>query len=158
MSRDDVQNWDTLHGLHSIPNTLSDTSSASEDAAVPEKHREPDWDPVTRRWETYCDGKAWSDSDRTTEDMQMPSEGSRFPRIVPQFRTTDASSVDGAQVPPAKEQKHPRPKFNDRCRRWLRNECNLGYQCNYVHEDLEYDDAPVSFDLSPSKYSFMRAF
>ena len=53
---------------------------------------------------------------------------------------------DGAQVLPMKEQKqkHPRPKINERCRRWLWNECNLGYQCKFVHEDLEYDD-PVSF-------------
>ena len=58
-----------------------------------------------------------------------------------------------AQVPPTKEQKHPRPKINERCRRWLRNECDLGYQCNFVHEDLEYDVPPVSFDLSPCKHT-----
>ena len=56
-----------------------------------------------------------------------------------------------AQLLPVKEQKRPRPKINEKCRRWLRNECNLGYQCNFVHEDLEYDVPPVSFDLSPCK-------
>jgi Zinc finger C-x8-C-x5-C-x3-H type (and similar) len=38
------------------------------------------------------------------------------------------------------------PKIDERCRRWLRNECNLGYQCRFVHEDLEYDVSPVSFN------------
>ena len=58
-----------------------------------------------------------------------------------------------AQVLSMKEQNRPRPKINERCRRWLRNECDLGYQCNFVHEDLEYDVPPVSFDLSPCKYT-----
>jgi hypothetical protein len=53
-----------------------------------------------------------------------------------------------------KEPKHRRPKINERCRRWLRNECDLGYNCIFVHEDLEYDDVPpVSFDLLSCKYS-----
>ena len=157
MSNDDVHNWDTLDGLQPVSkpdNTLSDTSSVSEDMTVPEKHKEPCWDPDTGCWETYTDSKAWSDSDGTTEDM----EGTRFPPSVLQSCTTDPSSINGAQVPPMKEQKHPRPKINERCRRWLQNECYLGYQCLYVHEDLEYDDPPVSFDLWPCKYSFMPAF
>lgn len=154
MSSDDVHNRDTFHDLHLIPkpySTSSNTSSISEDMSVPWKHREPCWDPDTGCWETYFDSKAWSVSDGTTEDKQTPSEGRRIPQSVPQSCTTDTSSVKGAQ--PLKEQKRPRPKINDRCRRWLRNECNLGYQCNYVHEDLEYDVPPVSFDLSPRKQS-----
>ena len=147
MSGDDVHNWDTLHGLDPFSkpdNHLSDTSSISEDMSVPGKHREPCWDPETGFWENYTDNKAWSDSDVTTDDMQMPSVGRRNPHSVPQSRTTD-----GTQALPVK---HPRPKINDRCRRWLRNECNLGYQCRFVHEDLEYDP-PVSFDLSPCQHS-----
>jgi hypothetical protein len=132
-SGEDVQqNWDTLHD-----NRLSDTSSISEDLSVPGR-----WDPDTGFWENYTDYKAWSDdSDVTTDDMQTSSEGTggRTPHSIPPSPT---------QVLPMKEQKHPRPKYNERCRRWLWNECTLGYRCNYVHEDLEYDDAPVSFDLS----------
>jgi hypothetical protein len=156
ISNNYVHNWDTLHGLHPISkpdNALSDTSSVSEDMTVPQKYREPNWDPDTGCWEPHADSKAWSDSDATTEDMQAPSEGSRSPHSVSHAYTTDASSVNGAQVPPMKQQKHPRPKINERCRRWLRNECDLGYQCNFVHEDLEYDP-PVSFDLSPCKCPF----
>ena len=63
------------------------------------------------------------------------------------------SKDHSAQVLPVKEQKRPRPKFNERCKRWLRNECHLGYQCNFVHEDLEYDTPSVSFDLSPFKHN-----
>ena len=62
-------------------------------------------------------------------------------------------SLSSDDVLSMKEQKRPRPKINEVCRRWLRNECNLGYQCNFVHEDLEYDVSPVSFDLSPCKHS-----
>jgi hypothetical protein len=74
-------------------------------------------------------------------------------RPVENKNHTASSSSDDVQVLPMKEQKRPRPKINERCRRWLRNECDLGYQCNFVHEDLEYDVPPVSFDLSSCKYS-----
>jgi hypothetical protein len=140
-SGEDVQNWDTLHD-----NRLSDTSSISEDLSVPGR-----WDPDTGFWENYTDYKSWSDdSDVTTDDMQTSSEGTggRIPPSVPPSPT---------QVLPMKEQKHPRPKYNERCRRWLWNECNLGYQCKFVHEDLEYDDAPVSIDSSLCNHSFFMS-
>lgn len=148
---DDVHNWDILDGLHPVSkadNTSSDTSSVSE---VLGKHREPCWDSDTGHWETYANHSAWDDSDGTTEDIQTTSEGRRSfnfnneaPILVPQAPTTNTSSTNRAQVPPVKEWKHPRPKINERCRKWLRNECQRGYQCLYVHEDLEYDDPPVS--------------
>ncbi|KAF8952958.1 hypothetical protein BDZ97DRAFT_1644643, partial [Flammula alnicola] len=34
------------------------------------------------------------------------------------------------------------PRNSERCRNWLRNQCSLGYACNYIHEDLDYDDDP----------------
>lgn len=74
-------------------------------------------------------------------------------RPVENKNHTISLSSDDVEVLPVTEQKHPRPKINERCRRWLRNECDLGYQCNFVHEDLEYDVPPVSFDLSPCKRS-----
>ena len=130
MSSGVVRNWDTLHD-----NRLSDTSSISEDLSVPGR-----WDPDTGFWENFTDNKAWSDdSDVATDDMYTTSEGTGGP--IPHF-----VSPSPTQVLPIKKQKHPRPKYNERCRRWLWNECNLGYQCKFVHEDLEYDDdAPVSF-------------
>ena len=142
-SSDDVHNWDTSDGVHPFFKPYyrsSDTSSVSEDMSIPGKRREPDWDPVTGFWEPYMDSKDWSDSDATTDDMQAPSQGLQNSRSVPQSCTADK-----AQALPVKEEKHPRPKYNERCRRWLRDECNLGYQCNFVHEDLEYDDSPVSY-------------
>jgi hypothetical protein len=126
-SGDDVHNGDALHDSR-----LSDTSSISEDLSVPGNHSEGGWwDPDTGFWENFSDNKAWSDSDVATDDMQTSRQST-----VPQ---------PCVQVPPVKEQKHPRPKYNDRCRRWLWGECNLGYMCKFVHEDLEYDDPPVSF-------------
>lgn len=105
------------------------------------------WDPDTGLWENYADNKAWSDGKGTTNDMQTSPEGTgrQIPHFVPPSDT---------QVFPIKEQKHPRPKNNERCRRWLWGQCNLGYQCNYVHEDLEYDDTLVSFDLLQCRNPF----
>ena len=125
-SGEDLQNWDTLHD-----NRWSDTSSISEDLSVPGR-----WDPETGFWENFTDYKAWSDdSDVTTDDMQTSSEGAGV-------GISHSGPPSPTQVLPVK---HPRPKYNERCRRWLWGECNLGYRCNFVHEDLEYDDAPVSF-------------
>ena len=145
VSGDAVHNGDTSHGLHSKPdNRLSDTSSISEDMSVPGIHRESSWDSDAGCRDAFTDKRGSSDSDVTTDDMQTILEGRRIPHSVPQ---SQSCTTNGAKVPPVKEQKHPRPKINDRCRKWLRNECNLGYQCKFVHEDLEYDDTPVSFNL-----------
>ena len=129
-------------------NRFSDTSSVSEELNVPGR-----WDPDTGFWENYSDNKAWSDdSDVTTDDMQTSPKGTGG-------RIPDSVLASPTQVLPVKEQKHPRPKYNERCRRWLWNECNLGYQCKFVHEDLEYDDSPVSFDLLPcNQFFFMSIF
>lgn len=123
---EDVQNWDTWHD-----NRLSDTSSISEDLSVPGR-----WDPDTGFWENYTDYKAWSDDSDVTTDASEGT-GGQIPSSVPPSPTQ--------VLPPVKEERHPRPKYNERCRRWLWNQCDLGYRCNFVHEDLEYDDAPVSF-------------
>ena len=40
--------------------------------------------------------------------------------------------------------KHYRPRNRHRCERWVRNKCDLGFDCKYVHDDLDYDsDEPV---------------
>ncbi len=39
-------------------------------------------------------------------------------------------------------QKRPRPKTNEVCWGSQRDWCTLGYDCPFIHEDLEYD--PVS--------------
>ncbi|KAF8156708.1 hypothetical protein B0H34DRAFT_471848 [Crassisporium funariophilum] len=44
---------------------------------------------------------------------------------------------------------HARPRNNERCRKWLRAQCDLGYDCDYVHDDLEYDDKPELSNISP---------
>lgn len=155
-----MHSWDTLDGLHPVSrsdNDSSDSSSISED--VSRKPREPDWDPDTGQWKTYDDCNAWSDSNNTTEDMgrRLLHLENEAPIFVSQSYTPNTSSVNGAQAPTV-QQKHPRPKYNERCRLWLRDKCELGYECNYVHEDLEYDDSLVGFDLLPYKHSFMQRF
>lgn len=149
-SHDDVHNWDVLDGLHPVSKSdgaSSDTSSVSEDLAG--KYGEPSWDAITGVWETNDGNSVWSDSDGTIEDVQTSSKGRqlhRFGNEAPIFVTS--SSVV--------EQKHPRPKYNERCRNWLRDQCDRGYQCMFVHEDLDYDDLPVSFNLLPCQYFNVR--
>uniref|UniRef100_A0A8H7XSH5 Uncharacterized protein n=1 Tax=Psilocybe cubensis TaxID=181762 RepID=A0A8H7XSH5_PSICU len=45
--------------------------------------------------------------------------------------------------------KHYRPKHGKPCYRWQRNECNLGFNCSYVHGDLKYDEDPASVAAPP---------
>ena len=59
----------------------------------------------------------------------------------------EKSVLDQTPVPPASPpvvKKHYRPRNRHRCERWERNRCNLGFDCKYVHDDLDYDsDEPV---------------
>ncbi|KAF7349201.1 RING finger protein [Mycena sanguinolenta] len=47
--------------------------------------------------------------------------------------------------------KHPPPLYPQTCRNWLRDRCSLGYNCRWVHRDLEYDspDPPSSAPARP---------
>lgn len=46
---------------------------------------------------------------------------------------------------PSSTVKHYRPKHGKRCHRWLRDECKLGFDCEFIHGDLDYDiEEPAS--------------
>ena len=59
----------------------------------------------------------------------------------------EKSVLGQTPAPPASPpvvKKHYRPRNRHRCERWERNRCDLGFDCKYVHDDLDYDsDEPV---------------
>ncbi|KAJ7749315.1 hypothetical protein DFH07DRAFT_557652 [Mycena maculata] len=52
---------------------------------------------------------------------------------------TSASQLSTGPNPSHTRIKHPPPPFPEVCRRWLRDQCTLGYNCRWVHRDLDYD-------------------
>ncbi|KAF8189978.1 hypothetical protein K438DRAFT_938626 [Mycena galopus ATCC 62051] len=53
--------------------------------------------------------------------------------------TETASSRSSAPCHPQRATKHPPPPNAKTCHAWLRDDCNFGYECKYVHGDLDYD-------------------
>jgi len=75
-----------------------------------------------RDWEIHTEKSDWIDPNAKNEPERTP--------VLP------------ASLPVIK--KHYRPRNRHRCERWVRNKCDLGFDCRYVHDDLDYDsDEPV---------------
>lgn len=151
-SSNDVHNWDTIVGLH--PRQRSRSSSASGKSERDARLRNPS-DP--RYWEVCTDESTWSDSSESTTDPEAFRQYLEERRRQGTFMIAKAredleppkqevATESGEDAPP-KAKLHPRPRNSERCRNWLRNQCTLGYDCKYIHEDLEYDDdePPVRF-------------
>lgn len=123
------------------------------------------WKDVPLRWhttggeESLGEEECWSDSNETSDSHHQPSS-QYFTHAVQTNMLIDGpapakcvarSSKSYLHSPPLCPQRaadpvqlrHPRPKTTELCRNWLRNKCNRGYSCHYIHEDLEYDDDPV---------------
>jgi hypothetical protein len=154
-SSNDVQNWDTIVGLHPRQRSRSSSASGKSDRAA--RLSDPS-DP--RYWEVCTDESTWSDSSDSTTDPEAFRQNLEERRRQGTFMIATApedveppkleAAVEGGDGAPLKA-KHPRPRNSERCRRWLRNQCSLGYECRFIHEDLEYDDdePPVGlFSLS----------
>src|SRR6266511_4296063 len=111
------------------------------------------WKDVPPRWHTTGD-EDWlneeersSDSDETSDSHhQTPSR--YFTRTPPANHVPhpSKSSLHSPSLCPQRVA-HPvpqrRPKTMELCRKWLRNQCDKGYSCHYIHEDLDYDNDPV---------------
>ncbi|KAK0204039.1 hypothetical protein DFS33DRAFT_854618 [Desarmillaria ectypa] len=61
------------------------------------------------------------------------------------------ASVAEEEAPNPKPVKYPRPKFSDVCRNWLRGICRRGPLCNFIHNDIEYEDPPPNTPTSTQK-------
>ncbi|KAK0192300.1 hypothetical protein F5146DRAFT_1039268 [Armillaria mellea] len=47
--------------------------------------------------------------------------------------------------------KYPRPIFSDICRNWMRDTCQHGPKCKFVHGDIQYEDPPPNSPESTQK-------
>ncbi|KIY63508.1 hypothetical protein CYLTODRAFT_493855 [Cylindrobasidium torrendii FP15055 ss-10] len=70
-------------------------------------------------------------------------------RTCPRPRCTFSHLPHEDKPPAPKAERHPHPKTNEICWLWDREWCPWGYDCQYVHGDLEYDSpipSPVDMD------------
>ncbi|KAE9398064.1 hypothetical protein BT96DRAFT_995247 [Gymnopus androsaceus JB14] len=88
-------------------------------------------DSDLKRWGCETDASAWLADD--TSELSASSFESNL------SVTTSASEPSV---------KHPPPRNSEICWRWLRGACERGYNCYYVHGDLEYDQSLT--DLRPA--------
>ena len=172
--RDDVHNWDTVIGLNNRPSPCapSDTASSISDSDEDfPSHRFP-CRPCD--WEVHTEESDWSDSNVTVDEPPKPPLKRTFDsgttvivKNVPELISVPCDPLDWESHtkesdwsdPNAKNEsertpvlpaslpvikKHYRPRNRHRCERWVRNKCDLGFDCRYVHDDLDYDsDEPV---------------
>ncbi|KAE9382591.1 hypothetical protein BT96DRAFT_952069 [Gymnopus androsaceus JB14] len=84
-----------------------------------------------KRWGCETDASAWL-VDNTSELSASSFE-------------SDLSITTFASKPSIK---HPPPRSSEICWQWLRGACEQGYNCYYIHRDLEYDQSLT--DLRPA--------
>ncbi|KAF9071866.1 hypothetical protein BDP27DRAFT_462331 [Rhodocollybia butyracea] len=97
----------------------SESSSSSSDTAVTSLSILGRDDPAADllKWGCETDARAWLDTGTNTDASKL------------------FSSTIRVRPPP--------PRHTDTCLRWLRGACERGYNCLYVHGDLEYDDSNI---------------
>ncbi|CAA7257312.1 unnamed protein product [Cyclocybe aegerita] len=164
---DDVQHWHSVSGLQDLPNSRytgvsseeshSSTDSDEERVAICRRIASPDPFPL-ENWDPRADESAWSDSN-VTDDPPQSKRVSAGREILASSASRNSLSPTNLILPsyaskPLAEMKkflhgeqqvirRPRPRTNERCRRWLRDMCDKGYECRYIHDDLDYMDDPV---------------
>jgi len=136
--------------------SVSDSTSSSGDSQLSKEyhdlHEEYDnpWKALRPKWHTNGDeddlqsdreSGYWS-NETTTSCREIPSPSNTNPLETPRLAQGSLPS-DRFQL--RRNYCHPRPKFNELCRKWLRGQCDRGHSCRYIHEDLEYDDDSVGF-------------
>ncbi len=154
-------------GLGEVSGSDSDYPhrSATTKSGQTDEESDNPWHSSTSRWHTTgSESSSQHDEGELLSDINKPSSSqnqtsTRFSGsetsssqlsvarpstgISATALTTTSSSIVQRVSLPNQRHCHPRPKTNERCRAWLRNQCNLGYNCRYIHEDLEYDNDKV---------------
>jgi hypothetical protein len=120
--------------------TGSESSSQHEEAELLSDTNKPS--TSQNQTPTRFSGSETSSSQRLRE-KRVASVACPLTGFSATTLTTASSSIPQRLSLPNQRRCHPRPKTNERCRAWLRNHCNLGYNCKYIHEDLEYDNDTV---------------
>ncbi|KAJ3732932.1 hypothetical protein DFJ43DRAFT_267411 [Lentinula guzmanii] len=91
------------------------------------------------RWGCETDASAWLDNDNDNSE------------------TTNSMNSSICSLEPFMHVKHPPPKNAEVCRHWLRGICERGYDCRYVHGDLEYDKSISPQESRPPAPFFYMA-
>ncbi|KJA21517.1 hypothetical protein HYPSUDRAFT_67648 [Hypholoma sublateritium FD-334 SS-4] len=144
-SAGNVENWDEISGLNSSHAAASSSSGSSSDSSSePSESDYGAWVEPVQRISDWL-GEEDLGCAEFAGYMYDPVQKKVVPR--PSYTPIDeppaakgkAKALEKAAVEPAVI-RHPRPRHAGRCREWLQNRCFLGYNCRFVHDDLEYDD------------------
>ncbi|PBK70995.1 hypothetical protein ARMSODRAFT_955735, partial [Armillaria solidipes] len=130
-------NHDSVHDISPPFLDVRTKEGMPRDANVSESSDE---EPVWGSWQRKSSG---SDSSSDTSKSKSANEVRRCPpgicwrwcRSICRF----GSSCRYRHVAHSHIPKRPRPKSNEVCWGSQRDWCTLGYDCPFIHEDLEYD-------------------
>ncbi|KAF4616334.1 hypothetical protein D9613_008633 [Agrocybe pediades] len=116
----------------------SNTDSSDEEYQHEPGMRETPWRNQNQSdTSSEADASGWFCTPQNLSDWIMPT-ALTAPSVssdTPQTATTQ--DTISASSPP---KRHPRPNTNKLCRRWLRGQCDLDYNCRYIHNTLDYDE------------------
>lgn len=85
-------------------------------------------------WEPHDSVEEWSSS--PSSESESSSSGWDYHPSPDDWADSSISQVPASAVP------GPRPQTSRRCWQWLRDRCDKGYTCRYIHDDLDYLDEP----------------
>ncbi|KAJ7136128.1 hypothetical protein C8R44DRAFT_769764 [Mycena epipterygia] len=112
---------------------------------IPNMYRydELSWDEQTSSWGWKADDTAWGNSSLSSDDSFTESSSSAMSTAG----TVSSRSSDPNQ--PQTRIKYPPPRFKEVCWNWLRDRCQYGHRCRFIHEDLDYDYPETRRDPPP---------
>lgn len=148
-----VQNWDFIAdfkaGWGSHPRVASSCTSSADSDLCQFSEREAEtspnpWREVIPQWHTDSEPSSNPQKSSVIRSNTFQEHSDSRPS------SSSSTALGGWQregIAPTESRYpqsfHQRPPTNERCRAWLRNSCMLGYNCRYIHDDLEYDPEPV---------------
>ncbi|KAJ6571863.1 hypothetical protein B0H19DRAFT_1255793 [Mycena capillaripes] len=106
------------------------------------RHDGLSWDERTNFWGYKTDENSWGNTSLSSEDSSIG--GSSSPETV----SSQSSSTPNH---PQMIRKRPPPPYRETCRDWLRDRCKFGYNCKFVHGDLDLNlpDIPSAAPKPP---------
>ncbi|KAJ7207043.1 hypothetical protein GGX14DRAFT_455994 [Mycena pura] len=105
-------------------------------------------DEKTNFWGPPTDENAWANTSMSSDDSLTDGDSSTISTTLTVSSQTSASTDHSQRI------KHPPPPSSDICHNWLRDRCQRGYDCRFVHGDLEYD-APEARKEGGSELPFI---
>ncbi|KAK2465621.1 hypothetical protein APHAL10511_002513 [Amanita phalloides] len=162
---DDFPSWDSETGCWITPSDSHSWTCGS--SSVSSRANSPSWDPqdMDQRkgfTDSWIGGGNPSDIDSSEcSTLYSKASHSRELHRVSQFPSIQAlekcerwtNSLRSNQIGSSiagLEERHHRPRYPDRCKLWLRGQCNWGYACKFVHDDLENTEEPKQEPIGPT--------